>query len=196
MKTAMKKENNLTGKMVSFVKKAWISLLLIVVAIVMVGVGVYFNSHSYWENRADVSLFNAGMEAYSTSGQVLPASGDRPEEQAVIRAVTYLQQVYSESKDGNLRALARYNTGTIMGFEGLKILDNSTPLFVITEAIAKLAEAVRLDPNNEAAKYNLELLEKVQSILQPSGGIPVTETAVGSLGGLSGYSSGVIYKGY
>jgi len=59
-----------------------------------------------------------------------------------------------------------------------------------------LAEAVRLDPNNEAAKYNLELLEKVQSILQPSGGIPVTETAVGSLGGLSGYSSGVIYKGY
>ncbi|MDD4924212.1 MAG: hypothetical protein PHF74_05190 [Dehalococcoidales bacterium] len=196
MKTAMKKENNLTSKMVSFVKKAWISLLLIVVAVVMVGIGVYFNSHSYWANKTDVSLFNAGMEAYSAGDQVLPTDGDRPEEQAVIRAVAYLQQAYSETDDANLGALAQYNTGTIMGFEGLKILDGSTPLFVIKEAIAKLAEAIRLDPNNEAAKYNLELLEKVQSILEPVGGIPVTETAVGSLGGLSGYSSGVIYKGY
>ncbi len=196
MKKATRKETNLTGNMVSFVKKAWVSLLLIVIAVVMVGVGVYFNSNSYWANKTDVSLFNAGMEAYSASGQLLPASGDRLEEQAVIRAVAYLQQAYSESNNKNLRALAQYNTGTIMGFEGLKVLDASTPLFVIKEAIAKLAEAVRLDPDNEAAKYNLELLEKVQSILEPVGGIPVTETAVGSLGGLSGYSSGVIYKGY
>ncbi len=193
--SAVKKENRMST-MVSFAKKAWISLLLIVIAVVMVGVGIYFNSNSYWANRADVSLFNKGMEAYSAGDEVLPATEDRPEEQAVIRAAAYLQQAYSDSKDENLRALAQYNLGALMAFEGLTILDNQTPLFVISEAIGKLSEAVRLDPSNEAAKYNLELLEKVQSILQPTGGIAVSEKAVGSLGGLAGYSSGVIYKGY
>jgi hypothetical protein len=192
---AAKKENKMST-MASFVKKAWISLLLIVIAVVMVGVGVYLNSNSYWASRTDVSLFNKGVEAYSAGDEVLPASGDRPEEQAVIRAAAYLQEAYTQSKDENLRALAQYDLGALMGFEGLKVLDNKTPLFVISEAIGKLSEAVRLDPSNEAAKYNLELLEKVQAILQPSGGVAVSEKAVGSLGGLAGYFSGVIYKGY
>ncbi len=192
----MRKESNRTTTMVSFIKKAWVSLLLIVIAIVMVALGIYFNSNSYWANKADVSLFNQGIEAYNAGDTILPATADRPEEQSVMRAVVYLQQAYTESKDDGLRALAIYDIGTLMGIEGLGILGDETPLFVLSEAIGKLSEAVRLNPENEAAKYNLELLEKVQAILQPPGGAAVSEKAVGSMGGLAGYASGVIYKGY
>lgn len=192
----MSKEDSKTTTMVSFIKKAWVSLLLIVVAVVMVGVGFYFNSNTYWENKADVSLFNMGIEAYNAGSKLLPATADRPEEQAAMRAVAYLQQAYTDSKDESLRALALYDIGTIMGIEGLGILGDTTPLFVLSEAIGKLSEAVRLNPDNEAAKYNLELLEKVQAILQPPGGAAVSEKAVGSMGGLAGYAAGVIYKGY
>jgi hypothetical protein len=182
--------------MASFIKKAWVSLLLIFIAVVMVGLGIYFNSNAYWANKTDVSLFNKGMEAYNAGYTLLPATADRPEEQSVMRAVAYLQQAYTNSKDESLKALALYDIGTLMGIEGLGILGDKTPLFVISEAIGKLSEAVRLNPDNEAAKYNLELLEKVQAILQPPGGAAVSEKAVGTMGGLAGYASGVIYKGY
>ena len=192
----MRKEDNKTTIVVSFIKKAWMSLLLIVIAVVMVGVGFYFNSNAYWQNKADISLFNMGIEAFNAGDKLLPATADRPEERAAMRAVAYLQKAYTDSKDENLKALALYDIGTVMGIEGLGILGDTTPLFVISEAIGKLSEAVRLDPGNEAAKYNLELLEKVQAILQPPGGAAVSEKAVGTMGGLAGYASGVIYKGY
>ena len=192
----MRKDNSTTTTMVSFIRKAWVSLLLIIVAIVMVALGIYFNSNSYWANKADVSLFNQAIAAYNAGDTLLPATADRPEEPSVMRAVAYLQQAYTDSTDESLRAIAVYDIGTLMGLESLGILGDKTPLFVFSEAIGKLSEAVRLNPDNEAAKYNLELLEKVQAILQPPGGAAVSEKAVGSMGGLAGYASGVIYKGY
>ncbi len=192
----MRKDNSTTTTMVSFIRKAWVSLLLIIVAIVMVALGIYFNSNSYWANKTDVSLFNQAIAAYNSGDTVLPATADRPEEPSVMRAVAYLQQAYTDSKDESLRAIAVYDIGTLMGIESLGMLGDKTPLFVFSEAIGKLSEAVRLNPDNEAAKYNLELLEKVQAILQPPGGAAVSEKAVGSMGGLAGYASGVIYKGY
>jgi hypothetical protein len=177
-------------------KKAWINLILIVLAIVMVGIAFYLNSQSYWSGRADVSLFNQAMETYSLPAELLPATDDRPSEYPIVRAAAYFQQAASVSTDDRLKALAFYNLGTLMGTEGLTYFSGDTPLFVVAEAIGKLQEAVRLDPGNEAAKYNLEFLEKVQATLQPSGGAAVSEKVVGSLGGLAGYSSGSVYKGY
>ncbi|NLL89536.1 MAG: hypothetical protein GX226_00270, partial [Dehalococcoidales bacterium] len=109
----MRKKDSKTTTIVSFIKKAWMSLLLIVIAVVMVGVGFYFNSNAYWQNKADISLFNMGIEAFNAGDKLLPATADRPEERAAMRAVAYLQKAYTDSKDENLRALALYDIGTV-----------------------------------------------------------------------------------
>jgi len=59
----------------------------------------------------------------------------------------------------------------------------------------QLAEAVRIDPNNENAKYNLELLGEVQAVLTPESPMIIVPVA-GFLGGSAGYSGGVVHKGY
>lgn len=196
MERVKRGEENIMVLMVSFVRKAWISLVVIIIAIVMIILGAYFNSQSYWASRADVSLYNQGVETYNLTSDLLPATDDRPAEQPMVRAAAYFQQAAAESNNDIIKALALYNMGTFMGNEGLTYLDGETPLFVITEAIGKLSESIRFDPDNEAAKYNLEFLEKVQETLQPSGGSAVAQKVAGSLGGLTGYASGMIYKGY
>jgi hypothetical protein len=64
------------------------------------------------------------------------------------------------------------------------------------EGINKLAESVRLDPDNEEAKYNLELLEKFQTsvLINAKGGYPTDRMPL-DLDTLKAIAS-VIYKGY
>lgn len=196
MEKVKRGERNIMALMISFARKAWISLVIMIIAIVTIILGAYFNSQSYWASRADVSLYNQGVETYNLTSELLPATDDRPSEQPIVRAAAYFQQAALESNDDMIKALAFYNMGALMGNEGLTYLNGETPLFVITEAIGKLSESIRLNPDNEAAKYNLEFLEKVQETLQPSGGSAVAKKVTGSLGGLTGYASGMIYKGY
>jgi hypothetical protein len=130
--------------------------------VVIIGFGVYLSFQPEWAKRADIKLYNQGVSASLLPAELLPATNDRPSEYPIIRAAAYFQQAASESTDNRLKALAFYNLGTLMGSDALSALSGSTPSFVLPDAINKLAEAVRLNPDNEDAKYNLELFEALQ----------------------------------
>ncbi len=181
----------------SLMRKTWFNIVVLLVAAIMVALGIYLSTHLQSAKRDDVNWYNQGVATYSLPEEdLLPATDDRPSEYPVVRAAAYFQQAAAISEDDELKALALYNLGTMMGEEGLTYFNGETPKFGVSEAISKLIESIRIDPGNEGAKYNLELFEKALAILQPSGGSAVAEKVAGTMGGLSGYSSGMIYKGY
>lgn len=145
----------------SLVRKAWLNITLFLLAGAMIGSGVYLGSQAQLSKRADISWYNQGVSAYNLPAELLPATDDRPSEYPIVRAAAYFQQAALESTDDGIKALILYNLGTLMGKDALAVVSGNTPRFALTEAISKLAEVVRIDPNNENAKYNLELLEEV-----------------------------------
>jgi hypothetical protein len=61
-------------------------------------------------------------------------------------------------------------------------MEERTPGIGLSEAISQMAEAVRFNPDNEDAKYNLELLKKIQQLIQKQ----TDSTSTGSSGATSG----------
>jgi hypothetical protein len=195
MDKELKEKKNFTAAISAFVKKAWRQLILIAAALVVIVVGIFVNSALSSTNRADISLYNKAVETYNLPPQLLPATDDRPSEYPIVRAVAYFEQAYAKSTDDNVKALILYNLGTLMGKDGLTYLTGGTPFFSIKDGISKLEESIRLNPKNENAKYNLELLEKALAILEP-GGEAIGDKVPGTMGGMAGYASGAVYKGY
>jgi hypothetical protein len=181
---------------VSLAREAWVNIVLFLLAIVMIGSGVYFSFQPEWAKRADIKLYNQGVSTYLLPSEILPATDDRPEEYPIVRAAAYFQQAASESKDNRLKSLALYNLGTLMGGDALSSISGNTPWFGIADAITKLEQAVRTDPNNEDAKYNLELLEKLQEAVTQESGIPPEYLAAFMTRAESGYYIGTVRKGY
>ena len=180
-------------------RKAWLSIALFLLAIVIIVFGVYLSSQPEWTERADIKLYNQGVSAYLLPAELLPATEERPSEFPIIRAAAYFQQASSESTDSRLKALALYNFGTLMGKDSLSSLSGSTPRFGVTDGIIILAEAVRKDPNNEDAKYNLELLEKVQAAMAQNSSSNISGLSLtfsGLFGEFLGKEIGAYQKGY
>ena len=170
----------------SLAGKVWVNIVLLLVAGLMIGAGLYLRSQPEWTNRADIRWYNHGVQAMYVPPGVLPATEERPSEFPVVRAAAYWQQAASQTTDDRVKSLALYNIGTLRGRDALVAIGASTPQFGVAEGISKLAEAVRADPNNEDAKYNLELLEKLQAAV-----------AQEEAGPGPGYSPGaVVNKGY
>ena len=167
-------------------RKAWVHIVLFLLAGVMIGSGVYLRSQPEWTKRAEIRWYNHGVQDLYLPPGVLPATEERPSEFPVVRAVAYFQQAASKSTDNRLKSLALYNIGTLRGRDALVAMGSSGVRLGVAEGISKLAEAVRADPNNEDAKYNLELLEKLQAAV-----------AQEEAGPGPGYSPGaVVNKGY
>ncbi|HEX79190.1 MAG TPA: hypothetical protein G4O19_03430, partial [Dehalococcoidia bacterium] len=118
-----------------------------------------------WIKRADIESYNKGASAYTLPAELLPATDERPSEYPIVRAAAYFQQAALQSTDDRLLTLALYNLGTLMGKDSLTVLSNNTPWFGLMEGISKLEDAIRVDPNNDSAKYNLEFLEKLQDAI-------------------------------
>ena len=195
MEKVRKKEKKILVMGASLVRRAWLNIILFLLAVAMIISGVYLGSQTHWVKRADINWYNEGLLVYSLPAELLPETDDRPEEYPVVRAAAYFQEAALESTDDGFKALALYNLGTLMGKDTLTIVSGGTARFAVAEAINKLAESVRIDPDNEDAKYNLELLEELQSMLTPATP-PVIVPVSGFLGGGSGYSGGAVHKGY
>ena len=193
----MEKINN--GKKVPFIgdsilKKARFNIILLSLAIVLIGLGAYFNYNWRYMESSDIELYNKGVSSYNLELEILPATTDRPSESSIIRAAAYFQEAADISLDNTLKSLSLYNLGTLMGENSLIALIGETPQFGITEAINKLSEAIRLNPNNEEAKYNLEFLEKAQTEFGKSS---VTgRLDVQAINESVGSNTGQINKGY
>jgi hypothetical protein len=161
MKKTKEGRNKNPVTMVSLLRKAWLNVVLLLIAGAVIGVGVYLGSQAHLLNRSGVNWYNQGVSTYNLPEELLPATDDRPSEYPIVRAAVYFQQSVLESNNDNLRALALYNLGTLMGEDALATVNGSTTWFGVADAISRLIEAVRVDPTNENAKYNLELLEEV-----------------------------------
>ena len=173
----------------SYVRKGWLSGLLIVLGALLVAAGFYARSQPRWMIESTLRAYNQGVDAYHLPPGLLPASDERPSEWPIERARAHWEQAAAEETDQGLRALALYNLGTFLAREAYAsslafgLLDS--PRVDMTEAILRLAEAIRLDPDNEDAKYNMEVLDKVANVEGQKEGGPGP-----------GYSPGAVDKGY
>jgi hypothetical protein len=164
-------------------------ILLVLLAAVMIGLGAYIWSQPGRTVRADIRDYNQGVSAYHEPPGLLPASDGRPSEYPIERAAAYWEHAAAESEDPKVKSLALYNLGTFLAREAYAstlafgLVD--TPRVEMTQAIIWLREAIRYDPDNEDAKYNLEVLERVQFIEGEKEGAPG-----------EGYSPGAVDKGY
>lgn len=170
-------------------RKAWLGGLLIVLGVVLIAAGFVVRSQPAWMVSPALSAYNKGVDVYHLPPGLLPASDERPAEWPVERARAYWEQAAADDKDRKLQALALYNLGTFLAREAwasslaFGLLDS--PRVDMSEPILRLREAVRLDPGNESAKYNLEVLDRVATSEGEKMGGPGP-----------GYSAGDIEKGF
>lgn len=127
-------------------------IILLSLTIIFAGAGYYFKTEPEWTKRTYYDYYNQGVSSYL----------GRNLEGAQIQ----FAHVALNSDDLQLKALALYNLGTMIGEWAL---DEKLPIadrFQYAQiAIASLREAVWLNPNHEKAKWNLELLRQKQQEL-------------------------------
>jgi tetratricopeptide (TPR) repeat protein len=177
----------------SLIEAAWVNLVVIVLAALCVGFGLYLRARPDWAKRADIREYNLGRSAYNDMPTTRGASTSE-------KASAHFEKAIVQTRDPEIKALALCNVGTMNGklaFDAvrsikqtyavrrLKGVENDENLLMarqeIRKAIQRLAEAIRLDPTLADAKFNLELLE--------------TERGEGEVRG-SRFSPGQVDKGY
>jgi len=182
----------------SLARQSWLNIALFLLAVIIIVFGVYLNTQPEWIKRADIESYNKGASAYTLPAELLPATDERPSEYPIVRAAVYFQQAALQSTDDRLLTLALYNLGTLMGKDALTSVSGSTSRFAILDGIIKLVEAIRIDPGNEDAKYNFELLEKllIENEETSSGSTQVSWTFMGLFGEMIGAGELGLSTGY
>lgn len=173
-----------------FLSKAWIDCVLLTLGLAIIAVGFYLHYRGDWELRSDIQMFNLGVADYHTppglgTPQPLFSTENLPSVYGVERTGVDFQNAAAISTDSKLKSLAYYNYGTLIGLETYRLREMASPPYDLVEGIQKVGEALRADPNNEDAKFNLELMESVAQMQGQKEGGP---------GG--GYSPGALEKGY
>jgi len=193
METEKKTIRTLPSGWASLIRAAWVNLVVIVLAALCAGFGFYLRARPDWAKRADIREYNLGRSAYNDV--VLPRGANATE-----KASAHFEKAILQTPDPKIKALALCNLGTMNGklaFDAvrsikqtyavrrLKGVESDENLLMarqeIKKALRNLAEAVRIDPSLEDAKFNLELLE--------------TERGEGEVRG-SRFSPGQVDKGY
>ncbi len=171
---------------IPWLKEVWANVILLLLALALIGVAVTSSISPDLATRDDIELYNKGVIANNAPPGRLPAADGRPAEYPIERANAYYLQAASKTTDDKLKSVALYNRGTQIGRDayGLSIMGYPPPI-ELAHAITSLGEAVRSDPDNEDAKYNLELFEKAAQIQGDKEGAPE-----------EGYSPGAVEKGY
>lgn len=122
-----------------------IIIIFLSLAVIFLAAGFYFKGGPEWTKKTYPDYYNQGVSAY-LDGKFEEASA-------------LFNHVVVGSKDAGLKSLALYNLGTLVGGQ---VFDESLPAqsrFQIAQyAIAALKEAIALNPDNQKAKYNLEIL--------------------------------------
>jgi hypothetical protein len=168
-----------------FLRKAWIDIVLLVLAAAAIGAGFYLRTRPDWTLREDIRNLNQGVTAFHEPPGLLPPAEGRLAEYPIERAGALWEKAAAISTDKKLKSLAYYNFGTLVGREAWAQSLAGTPRLDMAEGIRKLGEALRADPNNEDAKFNLELMERAAQLQGEKEGAPGP-----------GYSPGAVQKGY
>ena len=188
-------------------KKVPVAIILISLAAIMIILGLYFRFQPERFIRNDIRAYNLGVEQFNVGIEQYQLAAEKvPEEPDVYEvffvddltvdnfikgtfdsALVHFEEAIIESKDNKIKSLSFYNLGTIIGISFNDIRFNEDPRYEIEVALDKLREAIRHDPHNEDAKYNLELLESMYNIEESGGVEDIME---------QGYNPGIIRKGF
>jgi hypothetical protein len=185
-----RKDRTVTYGWLSILSKAWMDGVLLVLGLAIIAVGFDLHFQPDWVLRDDIQTFNLGVTDYHTPpGQGTPqplfSTEGLPSVYGIERTGADFEKAAAVSTDPKLKSLAYYNFGTLIGLETYRLKDAGSPQYDMAEGIRKLGEALRADPTNEDAKFNLELMERVaQQQGQKEGGPG------------EGYSPGGVQKGY
>ena len=166
MEKVRKETKRIPAKKTSLVSKLRVNIILFILAVVLIGSGFYLSYRLGGVEKDEISIYNEGVSVYNSSEYILE-SEDFPASypiQNLLTAAAYFQQAASETTDNSIKSLALYNLGTLIGRDYLVFLDERIASLGVAEAIDMLVEVVRIDPNNEDAKYNLEFLEMVEPL--------------------------------
>jgi hypothetical protein len=164
---------------------AWIDLTFVVLGVLGIGGGFYLWAHPELAVRADIQQLNQGVQAFNAPPGLLPAGDGRPAEYPIERAAWHWGQASALSTDKRIQSLAAYNQGTLVGREAWAQALSNSGRVNMAPGIQKLGEALRADPSNADAKFNLELMEKAAQQQGTKEGAPGP-----------GYSPGGVQKGY
>jgi hypothetical protein len=165
----------------------WADIVLFALAAIALGAGYYLRSRPDWTLRKDIRSLNQGVMAFNAPPGLMPPTAERPAEYPIERAAAFWEKAAAFSSDRRLKSIAYYNLGTLIGREAyaLSLPGPGQAEIDMAAGIRRLGEALRADPSNEDAKFNLELMEKAGKIE------PKQEGAPGP-----GYSPGAVEKGY
>ena len=187
MEKMAKEVGKTVSQTTSLLRIAWTSTLLLAVAGLMIAAGVYLRARPEWTLRPDIRDYNRGV---ATCQEMLWGPLVSTEESllsvyphVIEKAGGSFAKAGAESTDKKLRSLALYNLGTLTGRAAF--FHRQLPGIDLGDAIAKLTDALRNDPNNEDAKFNKELLERV-----------LTRKGTPKAGPGAGYSPGAVSKGF
>jgi hypothetical protein len=173
--------------LISASPKTWLDFALVLGGAVVIGIGIFLRTQSNWSLRLDIRTLNQGVAAFhAPPGVMLPAE-DRPAEYPIERASAYWDKAASLACDPEIKSLAYYDLGTLIGREAnaMSLGGTGQPRTDMAEGIRKLGEALRANPGNEDAKFNLELMERKSQIQSEKQGGPG-----------EGYSPGAQQRGY
>jgi hypothetical protein len=184
---------NIPARQASLIRSAWLNIVLLILAALSIGSGIYLKAQPEWMKRPDIVEYNLGVSTYNE----LPTT---PGVRTTEKAAAHFEKALVQTADQKVRALSLCNIGTINGKLAADAIRRIREMFAVRrakgvesdenlliarqeliKAIQKLAEAVRIDPTLEDAKFNLELLERDRGEAEIIG---------------SRYSPGQVDKGY
>ncbi len=170
-----------------FLGMAWLHLGLLALAVIALAAGFYIWGQPAWTLREDIKYLNMGVTAFNEPPGVLPPADGRLAEFPIERAAAHWEKAAALSTDNKIKSLAYYNSGTLVGREAWAqaLPGEGHARSDMIGGIGKLGEALRADPTNEDAKFNLELMEKAAQQEGAKQGAPGP-----------GYSPGAIEKGF
>ncbi|MFH1625224.1 MAG: hypothetical protein ABID54_08750 [Pseudomonadota bacterium] len=171
----VKKEVERTAVKGAFSRKRTVAgIILLVIAVVLIGSGFYLRSQPDWTLRTDIKAHNLGVSAYVAPPEALPPSEWRPSEYPMERAAAEWRRAATITTDKRVKSLALYNLATltfiVLADNTISVSDEAQ--FDMQEGLASLKDALRMDPDNEDAKYNLELIERLTAMIQEGPGSP------------------------
>jgi tetratricopeptide (TPR) repeat protein len=143
-----------------FKNRAFVNIVLLACGIIITAIGTLMFSGSLISGREDIKLYNQALGIYNEEDYFEATSmsfASYPLDN-LIGAIEYFQKAASVSTDNKLQSMALSNIGTAIIRDYLYFSEERSLSYGLAEAQNMLIEAIRLDPDNDYAKYNLEYL--------------------------------------
>ncbi|NLK72127.1 MAG: hypothetical protein GX285_03825 [Clostridiales bacterium] len=145
-----------------FFRKATVNAVILLIALVMMIFGAVLLIQSGVKSRDDIRVYNKAVETYDQGDYIagMDKNSSTMTTSLLLQVIDNFSQAAEMSTDYKLKSLAYYNMGTAIVRDYLFFSEERIEDYGLSEAIIFFKEAVKLDSDNEDAKYNLEYCER------------------------------------